>query len=124
VENDITRPIEEAVNTVSGIKTLRANSWEGRAGVYIDFELSTDMDQGHAGLARQGGASAPALPAKPRTRSSSASKATTAPHRQIGLTASGHDLRAVDHGRPDHRKRFRAWPASARSLRGLRRARS
>jgi multidrug efflux pump subunit AcrB len=45
VENDITRPIEEAVNTVSGIKTLRANSWEGRAGVYIDFELSTDMDR-------------------------------------------------------------------------------
>ena len=35
VENDITRPIEESVNTVSGIKTLRANSWEeiGRAHV-------------------------------------------------------------------------------------------
>jgi multidrug efflux pump subunit AcrB len=45
VENDITRPIEDAVNTVSGIKTIRANSWEGRAGVYIDFELSTNMDK-------------------------------------------------------------------------------
>jgi hydrophobe/amphiphile efflux-1 (HAE1) family protein len=45
VENDITRPIEEAVNTVSGIKNLRANSWEGRAGVYIEFELSTNMDR-------------------------------------------------------------------------------
>ena len=45
VENDITRPIEEVVNTVSGIKTLRANSWEGRAGVYVDFELSTNMDK-------------------------------------------------------------------------------
>ena len=33
------------VNTVSGIKTLRANSWEGRSGVYIDFELSTNMDK-------------------------------------------------------------------------------
>src|SRR3954464_11025568 len=45
VENDITRPIEQAVNTVSGIKTLRANSWEGRSGVYIDFELSANMDR-------------------------------------------------------------------------------
>src|SRR5471032_2725989 len=45
VENDITRPVEDIVNTVSGIKTLRANSWEGRSGVYIEFELSTNMDK-------------------------------------------------------------------------------
>ncbi|MET3132714.1 hydrophobe/amphiphile efflux-1 (HAE1) family protein [Oxalobacteraceae bacterium GrIS 1.11] len=45
VENDITRPIEDAVNTVSGVKTLRTNSWEGRAGVYLEFELSTNMDK-------------------------------------------------------------------------------
>jgi hydrophobe/amphiphile efflux-1 (HAE1) family protein len=45
VENDITRPIEDIVNTVSGIKTIRANSWEGRAGVYIEFQLSTNMDK-------------------------------------------------------------------------------
>ena len=35
VENDITRPIEEVVNTVSGIKTLRANSWEGLSLIHI-----------------------------------------------------------------------------------------
>jgi len=45
VENDITRPIEDIVNTVSGVKTIRANSWEGKAGVYIEFELSTNMDR-------------------------------------------------------------------------------
>jgi hydrophobe/amphiphile efflux-1 (HAE1) family protein len=45
VENDITRPIEDIVNTVSGIKTIRANSWEGRSGVYLEFELSTNMDR-------------------------------------------------------------------------------
>ena len=45
VENDITRPLEEIINTVSGIKTLRSNSWEGRAGLYIDFDLSTNMDK-------------------------------------------------------------------------------
>jgi hydrophobe/amphiphile efflux-1 (HAE1) family protein len=45
VENDITRPIEDIVNTVSGVKTIRANSWEGKAGVYVEFELSTNMDK-------------------------------------------------------------------------------
>ncbi|WP_256078260.1 efflux RND transporter permease subunit [Massilia sp. YIM B04103] len=45
VENDITRPVEDIVNTVSGIKTIRANSWEGRSGVYIEFQLSTNMDK-------------------------------------------------------------------------------
>ena len=45
VENDITRPLEEAVNTVSGVKTLRSNSWEGRGGVQVEFQLSTNMDR-------------------------------------------------------------------------------
>ena len=45
VENDITRPVEDIVNTVSGVKTLRSNSWEGRAGISLEFQLSTNMDK-------------------------------------------------------------------------------
>jgi hydrophobe/amphiphile efflux-1 (HAE1) family protein len=45
VENDVTRPIEEAANTVGGIKTIRSNSWEGRSGVGVEFQLSVDMDR-------------------------------------------------------------------------------
>ncbi|MFC0131428.1 nodulation protein NolG [Massilia eurypsychrophila] len=45
VENDITRPLEDAINTVSGIKSIRSNSWEGRAGVSLEFHLSTNMDK-------------------------------------------------------------------------------
>jgi hydrophobe/amphiphile efflux-1 (HAE1) family protein len=45
VENDLTRPIEDILNTVSGVKTIRANSWEGKSGVYLEFELSTNMDR-------------------------------------------------------------------------------
>jgi HAE1 family hydrophobic/amphiphilic exporter-1 len=45
VENDITRPIEEAINTVSGVKTIRSNSWEGRSGVAIEFQISANMDK-------------------------------------------------------------------------------
>ncbi len=45
VENDITRPLEEAINTVSGVKTIRSNSWESRAGVQVEFQLSANMDK-------------------------------------------------------------------------------
>jgi hydrophobe/amphiphile efflux-1 (HAE1) family protein len=45
VENDITRPMEDAINTVSGIKSIRSNSWEGRAGISLEFQLKTNMDK-------------------------------------------------------------------------------
>ncbi|GAB3398744.1 efflux RND transporter permease subunit [Massilia agilis] len=45
VENDVTRPLEEVANSVSGIKTIRSNSWEGRSGISLEFNLTTDMDR-------------------------------------------------------------------------------
>ncbi len=43
VENDITKPVEEVVNTVNGVKVIRSNSFEGRSETYIEFRLDTDM---------------------------------------------------------------------------------
>ncbi len=43
VEQDVTRPIEEAINTVSGIKVLRSTSREGWSWVVAEFELSVDI---------------------------------------------------------------------------------
>src|SRR5689334_14478669 len=45
VENDVTRPLEEAANTVGGIKTIRSNSWEGHSGIGVEFQLTVDMDR-------------------------------------------------------------------------------
>ncbi len=45
VENDITRPLEDVINTVSGVKTIRSNSWEGRSGISVEFQLSANMDK-------------------------------------------------------------------------------
>jgi HAE1 family hydrophobic/amphiphilic exporter-1 len=42
VEEELTRKIEEAVNTVSGIKTLSSRSYEGRSTVIIEFDLTVD----------------------------------------------------------------------------------
>ena len=42
VETDITRPVEEAVNTVSGIKTMSSRSYEGQSVVIVEFDLTID----------------------------------------------------------------------------------
>ena len=42
MESDITRKIEEAVNTVSGIKTVSSRSSEGNSLVTVEFDLVTD----------------------------------------------------------------------------------
>ncbi len=44
VETEITDLVEEAVNTVSGIKELRSTSVEGQSLIFIEFELEKDPD--------------------------------------------------------------------------------
>ena len=44
VETEVADVIEEAVNTISGIKTLRSESTEGLAQVFVEFELEEDID--------------------------------------------------------------------------------
>jgi hydrophobe/amphiphile efflux-1 (HAE1) family protein len=45
VENDVTKPIEYAINTVAGVKMIRSNSREGRSEVFAEFRMSTDMSR-------------------------------------------------------------------------------
>ena len=44
VESDVTRKIENAVNTVSGVKTITSTSYEGRSVVVVEFNLSTNSE--------------------------------------------------------------------------------
>ena len=45
VETDVTKPIEYAVNQVSGVKLIRSNSLEGQSTVFIEFRLATDTSR-------------------------------------------------------------------------------
>ncbi len=45
VETDITRKVEEAVNTISGINSLISRSYEGLSVVIIEFNLTVDPAQ-------------------------------------------------------------------------------
>ncbi|WP_298380863.1 efflux RND transporter permease subunit [Azospirillum sp.] len=45
VETDLTRPIEDAVNTIAGIKTLTSRSYESQSVVIAEFDLKTASTQ-------------------------------------------------------------------------------
>ncbi len=45
VESDITRKVEEAVNTINGINALTSRSYEGQSVVIIEFVLTVDPAQ-------------------------------------------------------------------------------
>ena len=45
VESDITRKVEEAVNTINGINSLTSRSYEGQSVVIIEFNLTIDPAQ-------------------------------------------------------------------------------
>src|SRR5215470_5353581 len=42
VENDIAKPIENAVNTVAGVKRILSRSDEGRSYTWVEFRLEID----------------------------------------------------------------------------------
>ena len=45
VENDVAKPIENAANTVAGIKRLLSASYEGVSYTWIEFRLDVDQDR-------------------------------------------------------------------------------
>ncbi len=44
IESQITEPLEEAINSVAGIKTMSSISADGRSTIKIEFDLGMDMD--------------------------------------------------------------------------------
>lgn len=43
VERNITRPVEEALATISGIKRMNSSSSENQAGIFVEFEMGSDI---------------------------------------------------------------------------------
>jgi multidrug efflux pump subunit AcrB len=45
VEREVIKPIEEAVNSVAGVKRITSRSGEGQGSMSVEFGLDTDMDR-------------------------------------------------------------------------------
>ncbi len=44
IESQITEPLEESINGISGIRSLTSSSSDGRSRIRVEFELGVDMD--------------------------------------------------------------------------------
>lgn len=44
IETQLTEPLEESINGISGIKTLSSNSSDGRSTITVEFDLGVDME--------------------------------------------------------------------------------
>ena len=44
VESQITEPLEESINGISGIRSLSSNSADGRSTITVEFEIGYDLD--------------------------------------------------------------------------------
>ena len=44
VETEVTEVLEEALSTISGIKSMRSDTSEGVAQVFLEFDLERDVD--------------------------------------------------------------------------------
>jgi multidrug efflux pump subunit AcrB len=117
VENDVTRPVEEVANTVGGIKTIRSSSWEGHAGIGIEFQLTTDMDRAVQDLRDKIGGRARQLPARGQGPSSSGARKARTPQPVLLVSLTSHERSLRDLSMLAEQvivKRMQAWPAWAR----------
>src|SRR5436190_24214277 len=44
IDAQVTEPLEEAVNTVAGVKSLTSTSRDGASRIRVEFELGVDLD--------------------------------------------------------------------------------
>jgi len=44
IESQITEPLEESINGIAGIRSLRSTSSDGRSSITVEFELGVDME--------------------------------------------------------------------------------
>ena len=45
LEREVLKPLEEAVNSIAGVKRITSRAFEGRADMSVEFGLDTDMDR-------------------------------------------------------------------------------
>ncbi len=73
IAQQVAQPIEEAINTISGVDTINSTASEGIAQIIVTFGEGVDVNQGLQNVREKVSAVVPRLPATPATRSTSSS---------------------------------------------------
>jgi len=93
VEEEVTRRVEEAVNTVSGIKTLSSRSFEGRSLVIIEFDLTVDAKVAAQDVREKVAVIRPALPEDVKEPKVSRFNPDDFPIVSVAVSSPGRSLR-------------------------------
>ncbi|HEV8043593.1 MAG TPA: efflux RND transporter permease subunit, partial [Rubrobacter sp.] len=90
VDEQVTQPVEEAINGVQGIESVRSTSSQGFSVVLVEFDLDADTEEAESDLqAALDGIQLPSQAGDPEVESQSASEF---PILSLSLAAKGQDL--------------------------------
>src|SRR5215204_1793963 len=90
VDEQVTQPVEDAINGVEGIQSVRSTSSQGFSVVLVEFDLDADTDEAEADLqSALDGIELPSQADDPEVESQSASQF---PILSLSLAAKGEDL--------------------------------
>jgi hydrophobic/amphiphilic exporter-1 (mainly G- bacteria), HAE1 family len=90
VDEQVTQPVEDAINGVQGIKSVRSTSSQGFSVVVVEFELDADTEEAESDLqAALDGIQLPSQTGDPEVKSQSASQF---PILSLSLAAEDQDL--------------------------------
>ncbi|HXA48052.1 MAG TPA: efflux RND transporter permease subunit, partial [Burkholderiaceae bacterium] len=93
VESDLTKPIEEVVNTVSGVKRIYSTTQEGMSNTSMEFELSTNMDHALQEVRDKISQIRPGFPKNVKDPYIDRFDGASQPITTLSVTSSGRDLR-------------------------------
>ncbi len=95
IEAQITEPLEEAVNTVAGVKTLTSTSRDGASRIRVEFELGTDLEAAANDVRDQVSRAVRLLPREVDPPSISKADADGGTVLTLSLRSEGRDLMAL-----------------------------
>ncbi|HYP18018.1 MAG TPA: efflux RND transporter permease subunit [Opitutus sp.] len=95
IEAQITEPLEEAVNTVAGVKTLTSTSRDGASRIRVEFELGTDLEAAANDVRDQVSRAVRLLPREVDPPSISKADADGGTVLTLSLRSDGRDLMAL-----------------------------
>ncbi len=95
VETEVSRKIEEAMNTLAGVKHVTSRSYQNLSLVFVEFELSVDADKAIADVRDKLGQVRPALRDEVKASSLSRFGPDDQPIMSISLTSDRHSAREM-----------------------------
>ncbi|MCA9839408.1 MAG: efflux RND transporter permease subunit [Trueperaceae bacterium] len=95
VAKQVSEPIEDALSTLNGVKSLSSTSFEGVSVVFLEFNAGINADQAAVDVSQRVNAIAGTLPSDASSPSVQKADPNAEPILFVAITAPGEDLRSI-----------------------------